>query len=734
MATNIPPHNLGEVADACIEMIEDPEVTDERLLEIVPGPDFPTGAYILGRGGARSALLTGRGSVLMRSKVAIEQIRKDRDALIVTEIPYQVNKKSLVEKIGELRRDKKVEGIADIRDESSREGMRVVIEIKRDAMADVVLNQLYRYSQLQTSFGVNTLALNNGRPEMMNLRRLLQAFITFREEVVTRRTKFELNKARDEAHKWVGLAIAVANIEKIINLIRTSPDRGTARARLIAERWDAKDIVPLLQLIADHRSALDDDKTIRLTDVQADAILDMRLSRLTALGMSEIDEKLKEFGARIEYCLGVLRSRIKLMEIIREELTAARDEFATPRRTEFLEADFDMEDEDLIQQEDVVVTVTHTGYIKRVPLNQYRTQRRGGKGRSGMSTKDEDFVTRVFVANTHTPVLFFSSTGMVYRLKVWRLPEGTPQARGKAMVNLLPLDEGETISTVLPLDPELATSDRHFLVFATRSGNVRRNAISDFERINVNGKIAMKLDEGDGIIGVQIATEDDDFILNASGGKSIRFPVTDVRVFKGRDSTGVRGIRLGKDNEVVSMSILRHVKVTPPEARAYLRHAAAMRRAASGEDGSAQDEPISLDEGLEGEETTLSTERLAALGAAEQFILTVTENGYGKRTSAFEYRAMGRGGQGVVAITINARNGGVVAAFPVEDADEIMLVTDGGQLIRCPVDDVRVAGRNTQGVTIFRTAADETVVSVEHLGDTGGTEEEGEISDESGGE
>ncbi len=720
MATNVPPHNLGEVVDACVALIENPELPDDELLEIVPGPDFPTGGLMIGRGGARAGMLRGRGSVMVRAKVHHETIRKDREALIFTEIPYQVNKAAMIEKIADLVRAKRIEGISDIRDESNREGMRVVIELKRDAMADVVLNQLYRYSSLQSSFGVNMLALNGGRPELLTLRELLQAFIAFREEVVTRRTRHDLNKARDRAHVLVGLAIAVANIDEVIAVIRSSPDPATARERLLERDWPAAEVLPLLALIDDPRAIRVGEDRIKLSDAQARAILDLRLQRLTALGREEIDGELKELASKIEFFLEVLRSRIKLMEIIREELVSVRDEFATPRRTEIVEADLDMDDEDLIQQEDVVVTVTHAGYIKRVPLSLYRTQRRGGKGRSGMATKEEDFVTRVFVANTHTPVLFFSSTGMVYRLKVWKLPEGSPTSRGKAMVNLLPLGEGESIASVLPIPQEEHTA-RQFLMFATRSGNVRRNSLEDFERINANGKIAMKPDDGDGIIGVQLCTEHDDVVLTARGGKSIRFPITDVRVFKGRESTGVRGIKLGADDTVVGLSILRHVDVTPPEARAYLRQAVAMRRAAAGEDASVPEEPIIEEAGEEvAEETTLSPERYAALGAREQFLLTVTENGFGKRTSAYEFRVSGRGGQGVAAIAINARNGGVVASFPVEDNDQIMLVTNGGQLIRCPVDDVRIAGRATQGVTIFRTSDEEQVVSVEHLGDTGG--------------
>ncbi len=739
MATNIPPHSLGEVIDASVALIDKPDITIEELIEIVPGPDFPTGGFILGRAGIRSAYHTGRGSVVMRGRAKVETIRKDREALVITEIPYQVNKASMIEKIAELVRDKRVEGISDIRDESDREGMRVVVELKRDAVADVVLNQLYRFSQLQSSFGCNIVALTGGRPEVMNLLDLLKAFVAFREEVITRRTKFLLGKARDRAHVLVGLAIAVANIDEVIALIRAAPDPATARAQLMERAWPARDMEPLIRLIADPRHKVLDDGTFYLSELQARAILELRLQRLTALGRDEVGDELKELGTKIEDYLEILRSRARVLAIIKQELLEVRDEFADERRTEIIEAEFEVEDEDLIQREEMVVTVSHTGYIKRVPLSMYRAQRRGGKGRSGMSTRDEDFVTRLFVANTHSPVLFFSSSGMVYKMKVWRLPQASPQSRGKALINLLPLDQGETITTIMPLPEDEDSWSRLHVMFATQSGKVRRNDLSDFIRINRNGKIAMKLDEGDGIVGVQICTEDDDVLLTTANGRCIRFRVDDVRVFAGRDSTGVRGIKLGShkdlgEDHIISMTILRHVGTTPPEARAYLKQASAMRRAIDGEDAElpAEAEIETDDDGVDdGEEASLTPERYVELGALEQFVLTVSENGYGKRSSAFEYRVSGRGGKGIIAMAVTKRNGKLVASFPVEDADQIMLVSDGGQLIRCPVNGIRVAGRSTQGVTIFNTADDETVVSVEHISEEDG--DDGEADDGSDG-
>jgi DNA gyrase subunit A len=706
MATNIPPHNLGEVVDAAIAVMENPAISFEELHQIVPGPDFPTGGIILGRSGVRSAQETGRGSVVMRGKVSIEEVRKDREAIIVHEIPYQVNKASMIEKIAELVRDKRIEGISDIRDESDRQGMRVVIEIRKDAVADVVLNQLYKFSQLQTSFGVNSVALTGGRPEMMTLKDMLDAFVHFREEVVTRRTKFLLGKARDRAHVLVGLAIAVANIDEVIALIRSAPDPATARAQLMEREWPAKDMAPLIRLIADPRHQLREDGTYKLSEEQARAILDLRLQRLTALGRDEISDELEKLGAEITDYLEILRSRARVQEIIRSELVAVKEEFATPRRTEIADYLGDVDDEDLIAQEDMVVTVSHTGYIKRVPLATYRAQRRGGKGRSGMQTKDEDFVTRLFVADTHTPVLFFSSRGMAYKMKVWKLPLAAPQARGKALVNLLPLEEGERITTIMPLPADESTWGELDVMFATTRGTVRRNKLSDFVEVRQNGKIAMKLDEGDGIVGVETCMESDDVLLTTAAGQAIRFKVTDVRVFAGRNSIGVRGINLAEDDELISMTILRGFDATADERAAYIK----MRRAMEGEDVEAGDGD---DEGSA--DAGISQERYIEMSAAEQFILTLSENGYGKRSSAYEYRVTGRGGKGIVAMTVNERNGQLVASFPVEESDQIMLVTDGGQLIRCPVNDIRIAGRSTQGVTVFRTAQDEKVVSVSRI-------------------
>jgi DNA gyrase subunit A len=715
MATNMAPHNLGEVIDATIAAVDNPAISIDDLIELMPGPDFPTGGIILGRLGIKSAFHTGRGSVVLRGRVHTEEIRKDREALIVTEIPYQVNKALMIERIAEMVRDKKIEGISDIRDESSRQGMRVVIEIKRDAMADVVLNQLYRFSQLQSTFSVNNIALTGGRPEQLNLKDLLQAFITFREEVVTRRTKFLLNKARDRAHILVGLAIAVANIDEVIALIRRSKDASEAREALMGRAWPAKDLGPLIALIADPRHSLGADNNYRLSEDQARAILDLRLQRLTALGMDEITEELQKLSKEISEYLDILRSRLRVMNIIKGELTQIKTDFATPRRTEIIENDGEVEDEDLIQREDMVVTVSHAGYVKRVPLSAYRAQRRGGKGRAGVQMRDEDFVTKLFVANTHTPILFFSSAGMVYRMKVWRLPVGNPQARGKALINLLPLAQDERITTIMPLPEDASDAANLHLMFATRSGSVRRNELSDFESINRSGKIAMKLDEGDQIANVEICSNADDVLLTTALGQCIRFCVDDVRVFKGRDSTGVRGIKLEEGDQVISMAIIRHVDATAEERVAFIK----MSRAVAGEEAEAEnsDEEVVADAGL-------SQERYAAMGAAEQVILTISSNGYGKRTSSFEYRITNRGGKGIVAMAVNDRNGPLVASFPVEHSDQIMLVTDGGQLIRCPVDGIRKAGRSTQGVIVINTADDEHVVSVERLSEDEGVEGE----------
>jgi len=721
MATNIPPHNLGEVIDACIAHLDNPEIGIDELAQIVKGPDFPTGARILGRAGILAAYHKGRGSILMRASAHTEEIRKDREAIIITAIPYQVNKRVLIEKIAEQVREKRIEGISDIWDESNREGMRIVIELKRDAVADVVLNQLWRHSDLQTSFGANMLAINGGRPEQLNLKDFIATFTAFREEVVSRRTKHLLAKSRERAHVLVGLAVAVANIDDMIRLIRAAPSPAEARDQMMARDWPAKDIGPLVELIADPRHKLTSGNTMRLSEEQARAILELRLQRLTALGRDEIGDELKKLGEEIKDYLAILSSRLRIIDLIKGELNAIKTEFATPRLTEIVEMEGEVEDEDLIQREDMVVTVSHRGYIKRVPLSTYRAQRRGGKGRAGMSTREEDVVTQLFVASTHTPLLFFSSRGMAYRMKVWRLPAATPQAVGKALVNLLPLTEGEVITSILPLPEDEKTWGTLELMFGTRSGNVRRNSLADFESINRNGKIAMKLDEGDRIVRVAICAADDNVLLTTAGGRCIRFPVADVRVFKGRDSTGVRGIKLDDGDEVISLAILRHVGATPGEREAYLKQALAVRRAEGAEIPEGAPEP-DVDAETAEAAVELTPERYAELSAREQFVLTVSERGFGKRSSSYEYRISGRGGKGITAMIVNERNGRLVASFPIEDSDQIMLVTDAGKLIRCPVDDVRIAGRNTQGVRIFKTDEAEKVVSVERIPEDGNGE------------
>ena len=717
MATNIPPHNLGEIVDACLAVIDNPDISLDELLDIVPGPDFPTGGEIIGRTGSRLALMTGRGSVIMRGTAQVEEIRKDREAIIITAIPYQVNKATLVERIAELVRDKRVEGVSDLRDESDRKGMRVVVELKRDAAGDVVLNQLYRFTPLQSSFGVNMLALNHGKPEQLGLRPILDAFLEFREEVVVRRTRFELNQARDRGHVLAGLAIAVANIDEVIVIIRTSKDPAEARERLTAQDWPVGDMMPLIELIADPRTVVVNGDRVRLTDEQTRAILALTLARLTGLGRDEILEEAGTLSVAIQERLEILSDRARVLEIVREELREVREAFAEPRRTQIVEGEADIEDEDLIPREEMVITVTHGGYVKRTPLATYRTQHRGGKGRSGMQTKEEDAVTRVFSASTHTPMLFFSSGGKAYQLKVWRLPVGTPTSRGKAFVNLLPIETGESVTSILPLPEDEATWDQYDVMFATRSGGVRRNKLSDFIGIKRNGKIAMKLDEGDSIIGVGVCNaQQNDILLTTALGRCIRFATEEVRVFAGRDSTGVRGIRLGDGDSVISMAILRSVAASPDERAAYVKHANAMRRATGEaedvEEAAAPDEDEA--DGADGQ-VSLSTERLAELGAAEEVILTVSTEGYGKRTSAYEFRRTGRGGQGLLAQDLTKRGGRLAASFPVEDGDEILLVTDQGQLIRTPVSQVRMVGRNTSGVIIFRTGEGEHVVGVERL-------------------
>ncbi|MBB3215087.1 DNA gyrase subunit A [Ochrobactrum sp. RC6B] len=730
MATNIPPHNLGEVIDGCVALIDNPAIELSELMEIIPGPDFPTGGIILGRSGINSAYTTGRGSVVMRGRATIEPMRGDREAIIITEIPYQVNKASMIEKMAELVRDKRIEGISDLRDESDREGYRVVVELKRDAVADVVLNQLYRYTPLQTSFGCNMVALNGGKPEQLNLLDMLRAFVVFREEVVTRRTKFLLNKARDRAHVLVGLAIAVANIDEVIALIRRAPDPTTAREQLMERRWPAADVAPLIRLIDDPRHTINEDNTYNLSEEQARAILDLRLQRLTALGRDEVADELNKIGEEIRDYLDILGSRLRVMTIVKEEMIAVRDEFATPRRTEIGFGGAEMDDEDLIAREDMVVTVSHAGYIKRVPLTTYRAQRRGGKGRSGMATKDEDFVTRLFVANTHTPVLFFSSRGIVYKEKVWRLPVGTPQSRGKALINMLPLQQGERITTIMPLPEDEDSWANLDVMFSTTRGTVRRNKLSDFVQVNRNGKIAMKLeDEGDEILSVDTCTEFDDVLLTCAGGQCIRFPVTDVRVFAGRNSIGVRGINLADGDKVISMAILHHVDADAAERSAYLKRSIAERRAQGADDA---DDIVVVGEEV-GNETELNEERYQELKAREQTVLTVSEYGYGKRSSSYEFRVSGRGGKGIRATDTSKTDeiGKLVALFPVEASDQILLVSDGGQLIRVPVDGIRIAGRSTKGVTIFNTADGEKVVSVERISETDSDEENGGEGDAS---
>jgi DNA gyrase subunit A len=729
MATNIPPHNLGEVIDACMALIDDPALGIDELIKIVPGPDFPTGGIILGRAGIQSAYHTGRGSVVMRGKVEIETIRKEREAIIISEIPYQVNKATMIERMAELVREKKIEGIAELRDESDRDGYRVVIELKREAMVDVVLNQLYRFTPLQTSFGCNMVALDGGRPLVMNLKDMLTAFIAFREVVISRRTKFRLGKARDRAHILVGLAIAVANIDEVIKLIRSSKDANEARDKLMEREWPANTAAELIALIDDPRHRMSSAGTAKLTAEQTKAILDLRLQRLTALGRDEIKDELDKLAKEISDYLDILRSRARIQSIVKDELKAVRDEFATPRRTVIAEQEGEVEDEDLIHREDMVVTVSHLGYVKRVPLSTYRMQRRGGKGRSGMQTRDEDFVSRLFVASTHTPVLFFSSLGRVYKEKVWRLPIAAPQARGKPLINILPIEQGELMTSILPLPEDESTWGNLDVVFATTKGTIRRNKLSDFVDVRRSGIIAMKLAEGEGIVDVQVCSEKDDVLLTTAQGQCIRFAVTDVRVFQGRTSMGVRGINLAEGDRVISQSILRHLDVSAEERMAYLKRANAVRRSQNGDE--LEESVADADEAQETAASTieLGEQRYVEMSAAEQFILTVSERGYGKRSSSYEYRITNRGGKGLVAMaiwegkkgseTIKDKIGLLVASFPVEEADQLMLVTDGGQLIRCPVNGIRIAGRSTQGVIVFNTADDEKVVSVERIGEEG---------------
>ncbi len=703
MATNIPPHNLGEVIDGCIAMLDNPDISTDELIEIIPGPDFPTGANIMGKNGIYKAYHTGNGSVVMRAKTSIEEIGK-REAIIIHEVPYQVNKGKLLERLGEVGRDKIVENIHEIRDESDREGVRIVIELKNAAIADVVLNQLFKYTALQSNFACNMVALHNGKPQTMLVRDMIKAFVKFREEVITRRTIYELGKARDRAHVLAGLAVAVANIDEVIALIRNAANPTEAREGLMAKAWPVHDIGPLIDLIDDPEYIVEGGK-YQMSEVQAKAILELRLHRLTGLERDKIGDELREITDKIAEYLELLANREKLLALLVEELQEVKEKFGTPRRTVLCDAEFEMDMEDLIQREDMVITITHDGYVKRVPLDTYRAQRRGGKGRSGMSTKDEDFVSDLFVASTHTPILFFTSRGIVHRMKVYQLPLGSPTSKGKAIINLLPLEKEEKVSVYMrmPEDPDVI--DKLDIMFATSHGSVRRNKLTDFGNIRSNGLIAMKLADDESLVSVKICTEDEDVMLATKLGKAIRFPVTDIRVFAGRNSTGVRGVKLkDKNDEVISMSILKHVDVTPDERNAYLKAANQI----VGSD----------DEGFEYEETTLelSQERFQELLAKEQIVLTVSNKGFGKRTSAYEYRTSGRGGMGVTNMNLTKKNGGeVVATFPVTDSHQIMLVTDKGKLIRTPVENIRTTGRSAQGVTVFKVDADENVVSVAWL-------------------
>lgn len=698
MATNIPPHNLGEVIDACLAYIQNGAISVEELMEIVPGPDFPTGALVLGRSGCRAAYQSGRGSIIVRSRHTVEQ-RGERRSIVLTEIPFQQGKNALVEKIAEAAKDKRVDGIADIRDESSREGVRIVIDLKRDATPDVVLNQIWRNTPAQSSFPANMLAIRGGRPELLNLRDIIEAFVKFREEVITRRSKFELAKARDRAHILLGLVIAVSNLDEVVRIIRGSPSPTVARERLLVREWPIGDIAPYLRLV--EATASDESATVyRLSDIQVRAILDLRLHRLTALGRDEIGAELAKLAETIGELLEILGNRARLYEVMVEELTAVRDAYATPRRTEITAAADGIEDEDLIEREDMVVTVTLAGYIKRTPLATFRAQARGGKGRAGMATKDEDAVTNLFVTSTHTPVLFFSTHGRVYRMKVWKLPEGGPATRGRPMVNLLPLAAGETISTVLPLPEDEAEWGKLHVMFATAKGNVRRNSMDAFTNVPTAGKIAMKFegeDADDKLIGVALLEEGDDVLLASRDGKAIRFPAEDVREFQSRNSTGVRGMTLKPDDAVISLSILHRSGASQEEREEYLRFAPWK--------GERDGEPA------------LASERMAQMQAREQFILTICANGYGKLSSAYEYRRTGRGGQGIVNIDNIARNGPVVASFPATTDQQLMLVTDQAKLIRMPLSSLRVIGRGSAGVRLFNVGDGEQVVGAARIDD-----------------
>ena len=706
MATNILPHNLGEVIDACIAYIDDQEISFEKINEIIKGPDFPTGGKIIGTKGIKDSQSSGRGSIIVQAKSSFEEFKSDREAIIFTELPYQVNKSSLIEKIAELVRDKRIEGISDLRDESDRQGVRVVVELKKGVIAQVILNKLYKFTPLQSSYGVNALALNDQKPELMNIKDFLRHFINHREEIISLRTRYDLNKARDRAHVLTGLAIAISNVDQVIEIIKNSKDPSSAKTELLKTKWKSSDVKDILELIDDPRQ-IKNDKDIYLTEDQAKSILELRLQRLTALGKGELEEELKVLSVNINEYLSILRDKNKLQSVIKDELDNIKQEFSSSRKTEIADHEVsDIDQEDLVQRSDMVISITNSGYIKRVPLEMYRAQKRGGKGRSGMKTNDEDFVTQVFTSSTHDNMLFFSSSGIVYKLKTWKIPESSPTAKGKAIINLLNLKQDDQLSSILVMPENKASKDDNFLIFATADGSIRKNNIDDFKNIQANGKIAMKLSDSNKIVGVKICTENDDVLLSTKEGKCIRTPVSKLRTTKSRSSIGVRGIKLAKNDSIISLSILSHLDVTSSEAKAYLKmNKATKEDSDDNEDDSREDI----------EDIKLSEDRFQEMKACEQFVLTVTENGFGKRTSSYQFRVTNRGGSGIMCITTSSRNGNVLASFPVGHDDDIMLITKSGQLIRCPVIDIRVAGRNTQGVSIFKTSDSEKVVSASRV-------------------
>ena len=717
MATNIPPHNLGEIIDACVLYIDNNNIDISELISVVKGPDFPTGGIILGSSGIQSAYLTGRGSVVFRGKCEIED-NNNRQAIIISEMPYMVNKAKLVEKIADLVHEKKIEGISDLRDESNKDGVRVVIEIKRDAVAEVVLNQLYSFTQLQTSFGVIMLALDEGMPKVMNLKEVISAFVKFREVVITRRTIFLLNKARDKSHILLGIRIAVSNIDEIIRIIKSASNPNDAKDQLMEKSWSCSDIANLIKLV-DDKAIIGADGKIHLTEAQAKAILEMRLQRLTAMEKDKLEADLTELSKEITEYIDILSSREKLLSILKSELLKVREDYATPRLTEIIQSDFEYDMEDLIQKEDMVVTVTLSGYIKRVPLATYRAQKRGGKGRSGLSMRDEDILTQLFVGNTHTPMLFFSNIGQVYSLKLYKLPLGNPQSKGRPIVNLLPLKEGEVINNIMPMPENQEEWDNMHIMFATSKGNIRRNDLSDFKKIQSNGKIAIRLDEGDSLVNVMACSEDDHILLASRQGKAVRFPVNAVRVFRSRTSDGVRGMKLADGDKVISMTILHGIKASMEEREAYLTIPVEKRLEIAKGDQEFTAEELGV---------SLSNEEIIELAKAEEFILTISENGFGKRTSAYHYRITNRGGSGIVNMVLSAKTGDVVASMPANMNDEIMLITNNGKLIRCKLDSVRITGRSTSGVILFKTDKGERVVSASLIAEA--SEEEAQVEED----